>query len=760
MKNFILSFLVLTFATGIVLSVHFLTERKSQVLISHDSGIYDESISVSVRLSVPGVVYFTTNGQKPAVGEDGRPLEGTMLYTEPLELELREETSLYSLQFYCRFEDDTASDIYKRDYILDKEGEERFSTTYILSVVGEEEKLLGYEEGIFVRGRQFDEFMAENPDVDVLGTIIPGNYSSNAEVPVNAAFFLGDGTQVLSQNCGVRIYGNRTREKNQRSFRLVSRSDYADVNEFTYEFLPKLVSQERGTVIDAYQRLSLHNSGNDNGYAFIRTALIGELARKAGFLDVLVSESVTVYVNGRYMGVYWLENTYDDRYFKEKYGAYAGDMVICEGTLNKMYVQEDGTEAEEQYTIEYNEFCSWAGTADMALDDNWEHACGVIDIENFAQYMAIEYFACNHDWPHNNVKVYRYQKTQDESYREGTVFDGKYRYLLFDTDYGMGLKFLGWYGSNEYTKRLERLCLYQDETEMFRSLLQREEFRILFINSLLHLMNGSFSPQEISETLHEYDCKRCWELEYMVEKSGILEGSLWDPDGLRFEDVLLEMREIIDFAENRYLTVLEELQEVWNCGDSIAVSVMGISGGALYVGGIEEGMADYVGFCLENVPLEIKVEPAPGIVVTGYYVNSEFMPGETITLMPNQYREYGQIVVEPVTETEAVESLVISSYCIKGKDDYVVLYNNGQLPVLLSDYALTDSREKWSKGRLREIVLEPGEEYVVYGEKYSREMVKNSMQMPFSWNEEEAVWLMHVSKGIVDCRNAVMARED
>ena len=55
------------------------------------------------------------------------------------------------------------------------------------------------------------------------------------------------------------------------------------------ELVEELVSEKNNQVIDEYQRISFHNSGNDNGYAFVRTALIGELASQAGFPDVLHS---------------------------------------------------------------------------------------------------------------------------------------------------------------------------------------------------------------------------------------------------------------------------------------------------------------------------------------------------------------------------------------------------------------------------------------------------------------------------------------
>ena len=753
---FLVLWIVLTILAIAVLYVNSIYSQKENLYISHDSGIYDESITVRVKSYLPGKIYYTVNGDRIEPEYDSIfSDEVFMLYDGPISLEMQDDTTAYSFQFYCLREDGTTSEVYKRDYILDAKGKNRFSTTYVVSVVGDEEKLFGYEEGIFVRGRQFDEFMTANPDVNLLITVVPANYNSDAEVPVNVSIFQADGTEILSQNCGLKIYGNRTRAKNQRSFRLTARYDYDTVNEFSYAFLPNLVSEKSGTVIDAFQRLSFHSSGNDNGYAFIRTELIGELARRSGFPDVLVSESATVYVNGKYQGVYWLENTFDDRYFKEKYGDYEGEMAVSEGQLNEVTAGEGATEDEIQSAEDYNAFCTWAAAEDMSNDDNWNYACSVLDMENFARYMAIEYYIGNIDWPDNNVKVYQYRCADGETYREGTVFDGRYRYLLFDTDYGMGLQFLGWFGYDATNKRLAYLTEETELAAMFQSLLNREEFKLLFIHSVMNLMSGSFSLDEVAPVLNEYNDKRYEELWYMVEETDILKNSLWESDDNNMDNVQIELNKICNYAEYRPNIVLEELQEKWDCGNPIVMSISSGGVGNIIVGGLKTGKTVHEGLCLENVPVEIAVEPVPGVTVTGYYVNSEFLEGEKIELVPGEWRdeENNLITINVAAETEPVEVLIISAYHIRGTDDYVVLQNVGNTLLWLSDYALTDSKEELSKGKLPEKELEPGETYIVYGEKYSGKMEMNSIQLPFSWNGEEEIILVHDSKGIIDRKN-------
>ncbi len=746
-----ISMLLLLIVIGLAaLLLYKLNENKNILYISHDSGIYSETIELVVKPLAEGTVYYTTDGSIPQAG-----CTGTYVYEAPILINPGENTTACSYQFYCVYKGGEESPVFRRDFILDRQGTERFTTQYVVSVTGDEEALFGYEEGVFVRGRQFDEYMESNPEVDVLDETIPANYLSNEELSVHTAIFLSDGVQIVDQNCGLKLYGNVTRAKNQKSFRLIARTDYDEVNEFAYPFLSKLVSDEGQTPIDAFQRISFHNAGNDNGYAFMRTELVGELARRAGFQDVLVAESAVVYINGRYQGVYWLNNTFDDRYFNEKYGDYAGEISVCEGTVSEMWTDSAETEAEQHCAEEYNAFCKWAESADLTEESNWERVQTTIDVDNFAKYMAIEYYVGNIDWPHNNVKTYRYLCAPGEEYTEGTVFDGRYRYLLYDTDYGMGLQFMGWFGNNAQDRILQDLCDTNEHTGLFKSLLQRQEFRTLFINEVLSLMNNSFARSSVEDVLNDLNDSRYAELRYMMEETELLKDSLWESDDNSIENVENEMAVILNFADYRPATVASELQEQWDCGGFVLVEVPNPQiaiNGVVIAANTESGA--FVGTYFEKIPLTVSSLNAPGVIVDGYWIGDTYLAGNEITITPADYISAGETLqIQAVTRVEDVESLEINRFHIRGSQDYIVLRNNGQIPVLLSDYSLVDTFEDLSKGQLPYQYLQPGEEFIVYGKGYVGERTDNSCQATYGWATDEPVLLVHSTKGIVDAKN-------
>ena len=743
-------FFILLFSVAcMAFAICYYTNTTHRFRISHESGIYDSAFELSVRSPQKGTCYYTTDGSVPSPGA-----ENTYIYEEPIFLAPLDETTTYSYQFLYVYEDGTMSDVVARDYILDENASNRYTTKYIISVTGDEDSLFGYENGIFVRGQVFDEFVENNPDLNVLDTVIPANYYNDAELPVHIALFSSDGSTLVSQNCGLKIYGNITRAKNQKSFRLIARYAYDNKNEFTYPLFSNLYSDVTNAQIRNFQRLSLHNSGNDNYYAFMRSTFIGELARQAGFPDVLVSESATVYVNGRYQGVYWLQNTFDDRYFKEKYGDYAGEIAICEGALGAMDMEQAKTASEALAASDYNDFMEWLSSADVRSTDAWETITNTIDLNNFAQYMSIEYYVNNFDWPANNVKAYRYCPADKDSYTENSIFDGKYRYLLFDTDYGLGLKFLGFFGYTASDKRLSDLLMENNETTLlFRQLMKKEEFREQFINNTLVLLSHYFSPESIETQLHDFNGKRYDELEFMVTQTSLMHGDLWEDEPLTMDHVWEEMNDIIHFGQKRPSIVIEELQEVLGCGNTIPVSIQTQETYAIYLNDMAIG-TNYTGVCFENVPISIRCETSNGMTTIGYDVNGTYVEGSSIRILAEEYCTLNETLqITPIYQTEDVHSLSIHAYQTDGASDYVILKNDGTLPVSLSDYAISDDEHEPSKSRLPRYTLAPGEQFYVYGKGYADTMTEPFCRVTFSWNAEEPVILSNTTNEIIDINN-------
>jgi len=70
---------------------------------------------------------------------------------------------------------------------------------------------------------------------------------------------------------------------------------------------------------------------------------------------------------------------------------------------------------------------------DIREDKVYQYIKTQMDVENFIDYNIIQIFIANGDWPFNNVKYWR---KRTENIEDSSLYghDGKWRWLLFDTD--------------------------------------------------------------------------------------------------------------------------------------------------------------------------------------------------------------------------------------------------------------------------------------------------------------------------------------
>ena len=205
--------------------------------INNSSGFYEEDISIEIKVPKNAEVYYTEDGSVPA-----RESVNSVLYEEPITLPCYDEITVYTLKFILYLKEE-ASPVYTYTYVTGPELTKRFDTM-VVSITGDEEALFGYDEGIFVEGRLRQEFIEENPDLEEIRVKDPANYNlrgEEGEREVTVQIFDADGTDLLSQNCGIRIAGNYTRGKNQKSFQLFPRKIYDENGTFHVTLFPDIL---------------------------------------------------------------------------------------------------------------------------------------------------------------------------------------------------------------------------------------------------------------------------------------------------------------------------------------------------------------------------------------------------------------------------------------------------------------------------------------------------------------------------------------
>ena len=312
-------------------------------------------------------------------------------------------------------------------------------TIPIVSIVGDERYFTDPMWGIDVKGTN------GKPGN---GSDEPVNWNMDWDRPVNFSYISPDNEMLFNQDANISVSGGWTRGASPRSMKLKSNKVFDGLNHLDYSFFPQ----------KPYIRskaLLIRNGGNDvwNHHARFTDPALTTIVQRSGIdLDVQSTVQVAEYINGRFKGVLNLREPNNDKFVYANYGYDDEEIDMFENNTFK-----NGTDEA------YQRLCQLAENSDDT--ETFEEIKRLLDIDEFANYMAVELFLGNDDWPENNVKAYRSQN------------DGRFRFICFDLDY----TFNPW-DRNSFTQVLDNNRSVK-MVDLFINLLKNDEFRRLFIDT-------------------------------------------------------------------------------------------------------------------------------------------------------------------------------------------------------------------------------------------------------------------------------------
>lgn len=460
-------------------------------VFSLDDTFYPCSIKVDLLTATNAEIYYTLDGSEPT--------KESSLFSESIlfECEKSDFPTAHTVKAKAFYADGTESAVSVHTYFCAKNVDERFSTA-IFSITAD------------------PALLTEGPD----GILYGDNHElrgSESEREIHLQAWDKSGNEILSQYCGIRIYGGASRESSIKSFKLFARKRYASgIGSFKTDIFQTPVEDSSGDIIAKYDKLVLRNSGNDFQFAFIRDELSQTLAMQAGFTDYEAVVPAVCYVNGEYYGFFWLHENYCDDYFKNKYPNEnaQGEFMILEGTETGKDVEEGDETAP--FAEEFNAMYESFSAMDLTDEANYSSLCEFMDVENYLDYYAFNIYINNKDWPQNNYKCYRYFPLEGESGYDG-VYDGRWRFLLHDMDYTYGM-----YEQTEVMANYNNIGQILKEgserySPLFEKLMHRSDSREYFTAKINELASGVLSEQNIVDTLNAMSSMRYFEQNYYYE---------------------------------------------------------------------------------------------------------------------------------------------------------------------------------------------------------------------------------------------------
>lgn len=598
--------------------------QTNDIIFSVSGGLQTEHQELTLTSAVGAPIYYTTDGSVPT--------KESNLYTEPLWLG---KTTVVRAISYCDTllpgEPATRSFIFPNHEI----------TLPVFSLVTDPYNLYDYNYGIYVEG----------PNAESATPHHGANYWQDWERPMHIEYFSPDGEEVINQDAGVKIAGAWSRAHAQKSFAFHARKAYGK-NRFDY----KLFSNKD---ISSFKSFVLRNSGNDWYYTMFRDALITGLVRNNN-IDIQAYQPSVVYLNGEYWGILNIREKINEHYVANNYNWVDADSVDILEFTNSV-IHGDG--------IHFNAIRNYLRSHSMSSDADYDYIATQIDIDEYIEYMVLEIYCNNGDWPHNNCKFWHPR-----------VEGGRWRWIAFDTDFGFGL-----YSDTGYEEDFLGSCLQNTAgpTFILNKLTANETFIRNFVNRFADRLNYEFHPKVVNSLIDSLSKNISDEITYHINR--------WHAIG-DWNNNIEQMR---NFAKERPSYLREHIREHFSAGKDVKITLDANDDVAGYIQLNSLTLKDFPwkGTYFSKVPVSLRAVARPGYKFVRWVdadnQTIDTLAGIKVTLSKaSQYTA----VFGPCNDT--YNSIVINEINFKSADDFdtkdwIELYNTTGAAINISGWKIS-----------------------------------------------------------------------
>lgn len=468
------------------------------------SGFYDAPFYLSISAAEDTEIYYTLDGSTPDMG--------SIRYTGPILIQDRspEENILSMRTDIARPAYDTKNFLPKgaidkatvvRVIAADGHGEQSavvsntyfvgfdrkadyYQNTKIISLMTDADNLFDYETGIYTLGKAHDdwkngsEYDPETPDY-----FMPANYTQKGKAWERAAAlqFFEKGQLAAEQDLGIRIHGGATRSYPQKSLKVYARKEYG-AGKLAYDLFSGSVRRQTDNApITEFDSFLLRNGGNDAQYTRFSDKLVQSLVSDRQILTQGM-EPCILFIDGEYWGQYELTEKVDDDFVSAHYDVPAKD--VC---LIKKEALEHGS---EDCYAEWEQLWQWIRETDFSGQAAYDRLCSQVDMQGFMDYVSTEIHINNADWGKPNSAMWRAQ-TVDAS---NPYADGKWRFILFDTEFSSGL-----YGKAQPNEDSFEKLLNGDSflSALFSGAMENSGFRTAFYDTFMEIASQNFGKERV-----------------------------------------------------------------------------------------------------------------------------------------------------------------------------------------------------------------------------------------------------------------------
>lgn len=604
----------------------------SDITFSQESGFYNLAIlSVSITISdEDAAIYYTLDGSEPTIN--------SILYTNN-PISISENTVLRATSFKANW---ISSPIKTATFILEN-GDNNFPTIFLST---KPDNFFDFNTGIYEMGPNASQ------DYPHFGA----NFWEDWEKPIFLELLETDGTYFSSPG-GVKIFGGWSRGQAQKSLSLFARGEYGST-EFNFQFFPDLQ-------IDSFQSLVLRNSGNDWNFTMLRDGFATGLFKDID-LDIQAHRPFLVYLNSEFWGLYNLREKVNEHFIASHHPVDQDEIDLIEAQT-----------ANEGTTINYDELINYVSESDMTDPVVFDNLSKWIDIDNHINYNVAQIFIDNRDWPGNNIKYWRPQ-----------LDDGKWRWILYDTDFGFGIPWTG----GVYNFNTLDFAVEADgpnwpnppwSTFLFRKLLENSNYQKRFINIFCDRFNSIFNSDHMINRLDS--------MALNIQDVIPDHQNKWPDSAI---DWGYHVQVIRTFAENRPEYMRNYLESFFDLSNLVQASFYSTSGGSIQINTIIPDSYPWVGEYYEDISISVEAIPDSGFIFVGW----PQYPDSGASMNVQVYEDFNiTAFFTPFLSSDTID-LVINEINYNSSSqfdtgDWVELYNNGSERIDISGWYFKDENE-------------------------------------------------------------------
>ena len=349
---------------------------------SHKRGFYDTPFMATLATETEGAtIHYTLDGAVPYEFV-GRFPRGAA-YTGPISIS--RTTCLRAKAIKPGWKDSALKTV---TYVLN--ASDAVKSLPLISLVGDENRTFYEPDGVMaiVGGSYSDTWLSSGPT----SYNNPMRRGMGYERPVSFEWIQPEDNSGFQVDCGIRVHGSdymRPRYRRQDgywsgngkfAFRLYFRGIYGP-SWLEYPLFP--------FEVERFKSIVLRGGHNDRVNPFIKDEVIRRLQKDMGHVSS-GGTMANLFINGEYKGYFNPCEHIKDAFCQQWYGGIEPwDVMTMSGI-------RDGD------AVSWNALLNYARNNDLSEDEHYQYVSKRLDIPAFIDYLILQLWAANWDWPQNN----------------------------------------------------------------------------------------------------------------------------------------------------------------------------------------------------------------------------------------------------------------------------------------------------------------------------------------------------------------------